>query len=378
MASAPLFRNLLLAVTFAAIATTSLQAQLGSFNVEGKPIEIHGFASQGFAVSSGNNYLTMNTRQGSFAFTDFGGNIAVRLTPKLRIGAQIYDRNLGQLGKFHPSLDWAIVDYQYKDWLGIRLGKVKTVLGLYNDNQDLEFLHPWALMPQSLYPLDIRGTILSHTGGDFYGHINLNRFGNLSYTAYAGLVPSDPYGGYVYALQLFFVSLNQTHGRTEGGDLRWMLNGFTAGASFANYKIDGYGTAGPLQQEHQEHSRKQQSSRFYLQYEHGPLRLETEYGQSFRDELFYNPYAPIYVAELASTNRSGYAAASYRLSQHWQLGLLLLRLLSKRQRGCTCGPYRRQGLPRSALTLPTSGISSWRVTSSTGMPQNLLCMAFTH
>jgi len=320
MASAPLSCRFFFVIAFAAIVTPSLRAQLGTFDVEGKPVEIHGFASQGFAISSGNNYLTMNTRQGSFAFTDFGGNIAVRLTPKLRIGAQIYDRNVGDLGNFHPSLDWATVDYQYKDWLGIRVGKVKTVLGLYNDTQDLEFLHPWALMPQSLYPLDIRGTILSHTGGDLYGHINLKRFGNLSYTAYAGLVPDDPYGGYIYALKLFRVSLNETHGRTEGGDLHWTLKGLTAGLSFANYKTAAYGTSPPFDHEHQEHSRTQQSSRFYLQYEHGPLRLETEYGQSPRDEVFYNPYTSVYPDELTNTTRSGYAAASYRLSKHWQLG----------------------------------------------------------
>jgi hypothetical protein len=35
-----------------------------------------------------------------------GLNASSQLTDKFRIGAQVYDRNLGQLGQWHPSLDW--------------------------------------------------------------------------------------------------------------------------------------------------------------------------------------------------------------------------------------------------------------------------------
>jgi len=69
------------------------------FSIDGKPVQIHSFASQGFVYSNDNNYLTMDTSQGSFQMTDVGANISVRLTDKLRIGAQIYDRDFGQLGK---------------------------------------------------------------------------------------------------------------------------------------------------------------------------------------------------------------------------------------------------------------------------------------
>src|SRR5205085_7375876 len=126
---------------------------------------------------------------GSFSFTDIGANISVNITDKFHAGAQFYDRNIGQLGRWHPELDWAVGDYKFTDWLGIRAGKVKTVLGLYNDSQDLEFLHTWAILPQSIYPLDLRASSIAHIGGDFYGDISLKQLGSLSYTAYAGLVP---------------------------------------------------------------------------------------------------------------------------------------------------------------------------------------------
>jgi hypothetical protein len=60
-------------------------------------VEVHGFASQGFVYTNTNNWLTMNTVQGSAAFTDFGFNLSTSVTDKLRVGAQLYDRNLGQL-----------------------------------------------------------------------------------------------------------------------------------------------------------------------------------------------------------------------------------------------------------------------------------------
>ena len=52
----------------------ALGAPLGyaqfDFTVDGKAVQIHSFAQQGFAYSNENNFLSMDTSQGSFA--DFG------------------------------------------------------------------------------------------------------------------------------------------------------------------------------------------------------------------------------------------------------------------------------------------------------------------
>ena len=42
----------------------------------GRPVQVHSFASQGFTYSDQNNYLTMPTSDGSFAFT---GRAALRM-----------------------------------------------------------------------------------------------------------------------------------------------------------------------------------------------------------------------------------------------------------------------------------------------------------
>ena len=96
----------------------------------------------------------------------------MKMTIKLRVGAQVYDRYIGELGKGRVYLDWALADYRLKDWLGFRGGKIKTSLGLYTDTQDQAFLHTWALLPQSVYPADLRSVSVAHVGGDIYGHIS--------------------------------------------------------------------------------------------------------------------------------------------------------------------------------------------------------------
>ena len=56
-------------MTVLCAAPMALDAQF-DFKIDGRSVQVHSFASQGFAYSNQNNYLTMNTSQGSFAFTD--------------------------------------------------------------------------------------------------------------------------------------------------------------------------------------------------------------------------------------------------------------------------------------------------------------------
>ena len=92
----------------------SAQVHAQDFKLFDHNIQIHGFASQGFVHTDDNNWLTMNTSGfGSGEFTDFGANASTEITDKLRIGAQLYDRNLGGLGQWHPTLDWALATYKF-------------------------------------------------------------------------------------------------------------------------------------------------------------------------------------------------------------------------------------------------------------------------
>jgi hypothetical protein len=140
-----------------------------------------------------------NNGDGSFGFTEMGLNMSSQVTDNFRLGAQVFNRNVGQLGQYHPSLDWAVADYRFKNWFGVRAGEVKTVIGLYNDSQDQDFLRTFALLPQSVYPTDLRDALIAQLGVDIYGAIPLkDRLGDLFYTAYAGHRHDSFYSGAAY------------------------------------------------------------------------------------------------------------------------------------------------------------------------------------
>jgi hypothetical protein len=206
------------------------------FRVFDRTVQVHGFASQGYAYSNQNNFLTMYTSHGSPAFTEGALNLSMPISDKFRIGGQGYSRKIGSLDDFRPSLDWAYGDYKFAGWLGVRAGKVKTAMGLYNDTQDMEFLHTWALLPQSIYPTDLRTTFIAHTGGDLYGRIPLKKAGKLDYTGYYGIRSFDDREGYYYYSLAQGFNILSIKGHTEGWDAKWTtpVKGLMLGSSWAN------------------------------------------------------------------------------------------------------------------------------------------------
>ena len=294
------------------------------FKILDRTVQIHGFASQGFVRTDHNNWLTMHSSHGSGAFTDFGANISMQLTDKLRIGAQVYDRNLGNLGEWHPSVDWALADYRFKPWLGIRAGKVKTVLGLYNDTEDLDFLRTFVLLPQSVYPTDLRDTTIAHVGGDVYGNISFKRRigGTISYTAYAGHHNDTIYGGYAYITSAYGVNRPRYSGLQYGVDLRWNtpLRGLLIGASRRNEDNTGKGTlTNPLVGEgtlpYSVVSKPVWTNQFYGQYAWAKLQIDAEY----RRYLYHLVANGGLLATTVNTH-AWYVSAAYRVSKRVAVG----------------------------------------------------------
>ena len=101
----------------------SLTTFAQDFTIFNRAVQVHGFATQGFIYTNHNEWLTMHTSQGSGAFTDFGVNMSTFVTDKLHVGGQLYDRNLGNLSEWHPSLDWVVVDYKVNQRFGLRAEK---------------------------------------------------------------------------------------------------------------------------------------------------------------------------------------------------------------------------------------------------------------
>jgi hypothetical protein len=315
-------KALVLLASVCGVSTLSAQdiSQYTDFTVFGKAVQVHGFVSEGFVDTNDNNWLTMNTSQGSFAMTDGGVNISTQLTDKLRVGAQVYDRNVGQLGKWHPELDWAVADYRFADWFGIRGGKVKTTLGLYNDTQDQDFLRVFALLPQSIYPTDLRDSTIAHTGGDVYGNIGLKKAGSLQYTLFAGQRQDSMYGGYIYLLS-DIITFKSYGGLQYGADLRWNtpLKGLLVGVSEMKENITGTGTTpnwfGPGIIAYEEHSKDDETHQFYAQYTLGNLVVDSEFRRYWRNQEIFSG-----MMNVTTDTKGWYTAAAYRFSKRIAAG----------------------------------------------------------
>jgi hypothetical protein len=233
---------------------------------------------------------------------------------------------------FATSANWAkgmsrwtggLGDYRFNDHLGIRAGKVKTVLGLYNDTQDVEFLHTWALLPQSLYPLDLRGLTISHIGADVYGAVSPRRLGTFSYTAHVGILPADRAGGNQYALAAFGQYVRTTSGTSQGLDVKWTtpLEGLLLGAAFVDSPQhlggDNLAAGGAFHSDTTEHT-----TVLSAQYTHGPFRVEYERSRLTSLSSVLTPYGVFGPPEIIVPLdvRGWYAAAAFRISKRVELG----------------------------------------------------------
>lgn len=285
-------------------------------------IEFHGFFTQGYMRSNASaNYLTMRTSKGAWDFTDGGFNASVRLTEKLRAGAQLYVRNVGRLGEGRPAIDWAVADYRFRDYLGFRLGQVKTELGLYTSSQDLNFLHTWAILPQSLYPMDLRGLTFSHLGADAYGEVSPKRLGRFAYTAYLGRTPQDPYGGRKLGFQSYGFQLNSMNGTLRGGDLKWtvpVLEGLQVGASFMDWPQQFRGTSALTQGDFMLRAASTVTV-MSVKFDRGPVKLEWERLRQLSWNTLSGSGLPAPLPFLYDT-RGWYSAGSYRFSSWFEAG----------------------------------------------------------
>jgi len=136
--------------------------------------QIHGSVAQGFALSGGNNAYG-DSESGSLDFYEIGLNGTVQLAPGLLASGQLQMRDAGANDNGALRLDYGLLDYQFaRDAnynLGIRAGRVKNPLGLYNDSRDVVFTRPGIQLPQSIYydSQGLRSVLFSNDGGQLYG-----------------------------------------------------------------------------------------------------------------------------------------------------------------------------------------------------------------
>jgi hypothetical protein len=159
-------------------------------------IQIHGFLSQGFIYSDEYNYITYNSTDGSFEYSEMGINFGKQMTDKLRVGIQFFSRDLGDAANHKITVDWAYGDYRFRDWLGIRAGRIKIPFALYNEIRDVDLLRTNIIMPQGIYNDLLRDNNIALNGAGLYGNVDLKGGGGIAYQILVGSVNPDNESGF--------------------------------------------------------------------------------------------------------------------------------------------------------------------------------------
>lgn len=156
-----------------------------SFAFNAGAVDIHGFISQGYMKSDEYDYF-VGMKDGSFQINELGLNFSNKLTKRLRLGVQFFARDLGNIGNDEIVVDWAYADYYFWEWLGLRAGRMKAPLGLYNESRDVDAVRTGVFLPQSVYFDILRDSLLATNGICMYGDIGMGVAGSLSYQFQAG------------------------------------------------------------------------------------------------------------------------------------------------------------------------------------------------
>jgi hypothetical protein len=222
--------------------------------------------------------------------------------------------HMGQIGGPNLLVDWASGDYRINDHLGIRAGKIKVPLGLFNDSQDVDSVFLWTLLPQANYPDDNRDFDLAALGGEVYGSIDLAQYGRVQYRGYLGENRLDANGGYVRRLADYgFTFPDPPSGKVFGGDLRWASpwKGLVIGSSVESQDLDGSGPQGTLD------LNPSLITAYYAEWTRGKWYLAGEY---WRLPFALHLQTAGALFTLPVDQRSWYPMVSYQLTKRLQIG----------------------------------------------------------
>ena len=197
-------------------------AQEQSF-IEAINLEAHGFVSFGYLRTWENNVYDSDTIDGTTEFYEAALNAIARPWERVRLGAQLFVRDLGHYDNGRVELDWAYADFQLHPLCDVQLGRVKIPLGLYNESQDIDAARSSVLLAQSLYPTRLRDLQVAVDGGKVSGRAEMGDAGALSYTMFGGTKQFDRDGAYAaYVGQTSRMTVNEAAVKAVyGGMVQW-------------------------------------------------------------------------------------------------------------------------------------------------------------
>jgi hypothetical protein len=291
-------------------------------------LQIHGFASQAFILTTDNNFFGSSKDDGTFDFRELGINVSWRALPKLQIAAQGVARWAGKNDEGDPRLDYGLVDYtilsNVENTWGVRLGRVINPIGFYNDTRDVAFTRPSIFLPESIYFDRTRDVALSADGGQLYGewrtgvgdfsfqfNVAKSRVGTREERALLGQdFPGTLEGKFSPGGRLLY--------EKDGGTIRLAISSFQA-------HFDFYPERAPSDLSLNAGSIKFLPMIFSGQYNGEKLSLTSEVALRRFEYTGFGPNIP----DMDFMGLSWYAQASYRFTPRWEAVVRFDRLCTE-------------------------------------------------
>lgn len=180
---------------------------------------IHGFAAQAAVKTSANRWFG-DSAGTSLDFTELGLNASGKPCPRVLLAGQLLARRAGDMYDGTPAVDYALADIDLyasrRGRAGLRLGRVKNPLGLYNETRDVPFTHPGIFLPQVVYYDKVRNLVLASDGAMIYGDL-YREAGSLSLTLGNGRAVVDENVEWAYLGYDF-------DGEVEPADNTWLAS----------------------------------------------------------------------------------------------------------------------------------------------------------
>ena len=239
------------------IGIVALSWVAGCNAIEFNGLHINGFLSQGYLHTNHNDYLA-DTKGGTFDFNEVGLNLGYQFNDSLRFGAQILSRNLGVDGNNKFTFGYLFGDYNFNRYIGLRGGKIRIPMGLYNQSRDVDMLRTTVFLPNAVYHDEYYIFFSSYYGISIYGEFPLGVIGTLEYELFGGTPDEDDESRLMKNTKIMMQNgfgsdvsyMGMSSSDCFGGALRWntLLNGLRFGYSsffydtIMSYEMLGIGT----------------------------------------------------------------------------------------------------------------------------------------
>lgn len=292
-----------------AAACAALSASIPLHAADMGGVAIHGSLSLTSSYSPEYNYQGDTKGRLDWNQTELILNGTKRFDNGVKLAAQIYAYEFA--GYEDLSLDFANLDYSFRQELGVRVGRNKLPLGLYTESQDLDQIRVFASLPLAFYPKSLRAFGSFYDGVSLYGNVGVGQGGSLDYQVYGGFgVSVDEEHPFMRGLGASELTGNKIYGFS----LFWNtpVSGLRAGYGVERLPSADLVLGGVIASE-----LEYTSQVFSVEYIRDKWLFAAEYKINDAALDFALPFIP----DSKSTDRVAYGQATYQATERLGLGL---------------------------------------------------------